>query len=157
MINGLWVERVKMNFADNFFVFLICEKALNSCWFLLILSCPPLGLLRSILSRWTIFCAAVLSCSHIPITVLGFSQLCQLAFCLTENCSQIQPLSVRRDDGIILTVSGSIDFISLGRIIGSLLWKRKKHYKRHYELNVCQMIHLFVFCPSRTLFPFVCA
>ena len=136
-----------------FLVFLVCEKALKSCWFLLILSCSPPGLLRSIELSLNNFRAVELSCFYIPITVLGFSQLGQLAFTFTENCSLIQPLSVRRDDGIILTVSGSIAFISLSRIIGSLLWKRKQHHKRHYELNVCQIRHLFVFCPSCTLFP----
>ena len=104
-----------------FLVFLVCEKALNSCWFLLILSCSPPGLLRSIELSLNNFRAAELSCLHIPrtftelsclripITVLGFSQLGQLAFSFIENCSLIQPLSVRRDDGIILTVSGSIN------------------------------------------------
>jgi len=54
------------------------------------------------------FRAAELSYFNIPVTVLAFNQL---AFSLAENCSQIQPLGVRTDDGIILTGSGSISFV----------------------------------------------
>jgi len=86
--------------------------------FLVILSRSPPGLL-SIEFSLNDFRAAELSCFNIPVTVLAFSQL---AFPLAENCSQIQPLGVRTDDGIILTGSGSIAFVySWSWLIGMTL------------------------------------
>lgn len=75
--------------------------------FLVILSRSPPGLLSIELSL-NDFRAAELSYFNIPVTVLAFNQL---AFSLAENCSQIQPLGVRTDDGIILTGSGYIAFV----------------------------------------------
>jgi len=90
--------------------------------FLVILSRFPPGLLSIELSL-NDFRAAELSYFNIPVTVLAFNQL---AFSLAENCSQIQPLGVRTDDGIILTGSGSISFVcSLSWLIGTLVIKAK--------------------------------
>jgi len=94
--------------------------------FLVILSRSPPGLLSTELSL-NDFRAAELSCFNIPVTVLAFSQL---AFSLAENCSQIQPLGVRTDDGIILTGSGSISFVcSWSWLIGTLVMKAKTALK----------------------------